>query len=280
MSLLSGLLFLEYYSFKANADKLLQLKEDYQNYVQALKEMLDELEQQKSSEVQKKKIDNLISFPDGANIISSDAYYQGDFSAVNRDETYLRDVAFAYAEEHGMLPALVSLYDQAESFLDKEKKASHKKPKKRVTKKRVVKVNALHVPDFPVRWPVDKSKFWISSLFGPRKKKDGSWGFHYGLDMAALKGTPVYSLASGIVDEVSYSPKGYGKSIVIAHSKKYRTRYAHLNEILVKKGQRIWLGQLIGKVGDTGAVRGKNASHLHLEVSVFGKRINPLYILS
>lgn len=128
--------------------------------------------------------------------------------------------------------------------------------------------------------PVDEGKFWLSSYFGPRKKPNGQSSFHKGIDMAALKGTPVKAAANGVV-ELAYEDKGYGKTIVIEHEKKHKTRYAHLDKILVTKGQRVTQGQLIGLVGSTGNVRtvGKDPSHLHFEVYVGHERVNPLQYL-
>ena len=62
---------------------------------------------------------------------------------------------------------------------------------------------------------------------------------------------------------------------------KYRTRYAHLDKILVKVGKKVSQNQCIGKVGDTGFIRkkGRDGSHLHFEVLAFGKQMNPLYVL-
>ena len=101
--------------------------------------------------------------------------------------------------------------------------------------------------------------------------------------MAAPKGTPVVAAASGTVIEAKYSP-GYGNFIVIKHPGGYKTRYAHLSRILSKIGQRVRVGQLIGKVGATGKVTknksSKSASHLHFEVYVNGKRENPFRYLA
>ena len=128
-------------------------------------------------------------------------------------------------------------------------------------------------------WPIERSKFWLSSLFGPRKKPKG---FHNGIDMAALKRTPVKAAATGVVDQVYEDPVGYGKTIVIKHDNTYKTRYAHLDSMLVNVGQPVQAGMLIGRVGDTGNVhkQGRDASHLHFEVYELGKRVNPLYFLS
>lgn len=70
-------------------------------------------------------------------------------------------------------------------------------------------------------WPIAKNKFWLSSLFGPRKKADGSWGFHYAIDLAAVKGTPVKAALSGLVIEAGYSKKGYGRTIVLKHKNRF-----------------------------------------------------------
>lgn len=133
-------------------------------------------------------------------------------------------------------------------------------------------------------WPIARSNFWLSSRFGPRRKEDGSWGFHYAIDLAAPKGTLVTSAGDGKVIEAGYSPKGYGKTVLINHNGTgYQTRYAHLQKIVVKVGQIVAMGECIGYVGDTGYVRGenggRNASHLHLEVRYKGKYIDPLMVL-
>jgi murein DD-endopeptidase MepM/ murein hydrolase activator NlpD len=106
-------------------------------------------------------------------------------------------------------------------------------------------------------------------------------GFHYGIDMAALKGTSVMAAAPGTVVEARYDA-GYGNTIVLAHNGKYKTRYAHLDSIFVKVGQRVQRGSLIGTVGNTGYVRsafGKDPSHLHFELYMFGKKVNPMHFL-
>ncbi len=131
-------------------------------------------------------------------------------------------------------------------------------------------------------WPVDPTTFWISSYFGPRTIK-GCKGFHQGIDMAASHGTPVVAAANGYVKEAQYAP-GYGNYILLVHPGSYKTRYAHLSRIRVKKGQRVRAGQLIGNVGATGKVTkskwGTSADHLHFEVYSKGKRVNPFSFLA
>jgi len=131
-------------------------------------------------------------------------------------------------------------------------------------------------------WPVEPSAFWVSSLFGPRKL-GGRRGFHAGVDLAAPRGTPVYAAASGIVTEAAYSG-GYGNYIMVAHNRKYKTRYAHLDKIHVYVGDTVSTGDCIGCVGATGYVRksrrGGSAAHLHFEVYMKGKPVNPFYFLA
>jgi len=131
-------------------------------------------------------------------------------------------------------------------------------------------------------WPIKPEKCWISSTFGPRKKPNGLSSFHHGVDMAAFTGTPVKASAAGVIKEAYFSTNGYGKTILINHKNEHKTRYAHLDKILVCVGQKVSRGELIGKVGKTGNVRsrtGNDPSHLHFEIHTRNKRINPLDIL-
>ncbi len=126
-------------------------------------------------------------------------------------------------------------------------------------------------------WPLEQSKFRISSPYGYRRNPNGTAGFHKGIDMAATKGTPVFAVADAIVlDARPY--KGYGNMILLGHRHKLFTRYAHLKSIKVKSGQIVRKGSVIGEVGNTGHVRhrpGHDGSHLHWETYIKGKRVNP-----
>ena len=132
------------------------------------------------------------------------------------------------------------------------------------------------------RWPVHPKNFWLSSYYGPRTLH-GRKGFHKGVDLAARTGTPVIAAAAGTIIEAKYAP-GYGNYVMIDHKNGYKTRYAHLSRIIAKVGQRVSLGQLIGKVGATGKVTknksSKSASHLHFEVYRNGKHVNPFKYLA
>lgn len=128
-------------------------------------------------------------------------------------------------------------------------------------------------------WPVAKDSFWISSFYGPRKL-GRSVRMHTGIDLAALKGTPIKAASGGKIVKACYE-FGYGNTVIIEHNRKYKTRYAHMNEIQVKVGQVVAKGHKIGTVGDTGFVQseGSNASHLHFEVYAFNKHVNPIKYL-
>lgn len=95
--------------------------------------------------------------------------------------------------------------------------------------------------------------------------------FHYGQDISALRGTPVYSAADGKVEYASYKGS-YGKSIKINHGRGYQSIYAHLNRMHVRNGQTVKRGDMIGEVGSTGR---STAPHLHYEVHYYGTPQNP-----
>lgn len=97
---------------------------------------------------------------------------------------------------------------------------------------------------------------------------------HHGIDFAAPIGTPIYATADGTIDNVEMSFTGYGKKVEIDHGFGYRTRYAHMHMFVVKNGQGVKRGDLIGYVGDTGL---STAPHLHYEVFINGAQVNPIH---
>ena len=112
----------------------------------------------------------------------------------------------------------------------------------------------------------------ITSLFGKRKDPvNHKKAFHTGIDFRGRRGDKVYATADGIVRK-AFRNGGYGKYILIDHGNGYTTAFAHLQTILVKRGERVTRGQLIGLVGNTGRSTG---SHLHYEVCLHRKPINP-----
>lgn len=124
-----------------------------------------------------------------------------------------------------------------------------------------------------LRYPLEKQAR-ISSIFNPRRfhpvtKKIAP---HNGVDFAVSKGTPVLSVGDGEVVIAKYSGSA-GNFIAIRHGRQYTTRYMHLDQILVKAGQQVKKGDKIGLSGNTGRSTGP---HLHFELHIDGKPVNPL----
>lgn len=273
---------MQYYQVRKQAEKVIALKQEYKGYIFAVKKAVQAYQKAKELEQQvvesKKKMIN-------------DA--EDQFIRVNREPRHLQQSSLNFIKKNGhdavlrrmSADALVDYHEQLERkhrIGKNSVKKTYALRKQVARKKAIVPMRSKHVStiaDISLQWPIERSKFWLSSFFGPRKNPNGSWGFHHGIDMAAIKGTPVYAACSGVVTQAG-RVKGFGKTVEIAHTVKYKTRYAHLSEIVVHHGQKVQQGQLIGRVGDTGFVRsvhGKDPSHLHFEVLVFGKRRNPMY---
>jgi len=96
---------------------------------------------------------------------------------------------------------------------------------------------------------------------------------HQGTDFSAPQGTPVYATGDAVVDRVTQSFNGLGWHIVLKHGDHYTTVYGHLSQFNVRKGQPVKRGDLIGFVGNTGK---STAPHLHYEVHINGKAVNPV----
>lgn len=117
----------------------------------------------------------------------------------------------------------------------------------------------------------------INSDFGYRKDPFKSRaGFHSGIDIDANYGQAVVATADGVVTKASWH-SSYGKTIIIKHEDKYETLFGHLSTIGVKEGDKIKVGDVIGKAGSSGRSTG---THLHYEVIKEGKRVNPKNFLS
>ena len=118
-----------------------------------------------------------------------------------------------------------------------------------------------------------KSAYRFTSSFGYRRDpKTGGRRMHNGVDFAAGKGTDIFAPADGVVTYAGWQ-SGYGNYIKIKHEFGLETRYGHLSRIRVKKGQRVSRGQQIGDMGNTGRSTG---THLHYEVRVNDKPVNPM----
>jgi murein DD-endopeptidase MepM/ murein hydrolase activator NlpD len=95
---------------------------------------------------------------------------------------------------------------------------------------------------------------------------------HYGVDLGAPTGTPIRAVADGVV-VVSGRHGGHGNYVEVKHSGPYGTSYSHLSAILVRKGQKVKQGDVIGRVGSTGLSTGP---HLHYQMTINGKYVDPM----
>ncbi|TCS64209.1 M23 family metallopeptidase [Varunaivibrio sulfuroxidans] len=115
--------------------------------------------------------------------------------------------------------------------------------------------------------------YTITSRFGPRRDPvNHRLSMHYGLDMGAYRRTPVYVMAPGVVVYAGWRGN-FGNMVEVDHGDGIRTRYGHLNKILVKKGAKVSYKEKIGLVGSTGRSTGP---HLHYEVLYKNKSMDPL----
>lgn len=141
------------------------------------------------------------------------------------------------------------------------------------SKRRVKAVGVNKNDAVKFHWPIAGK---ITSNFGWRRNPFGRGrSFHAGLDLGAPRGRDVVAACSG---RVVYSGwmGGYGRAVVIRHDSIYSTLYGHCSSLMVTKGAYVETGQLIARVGSTGRATG---NHLHFEIRLNGKPVNPLKFL-
>ncbi len=128
----------------------------------------------------------------------------------------------------------------------------------------------------PAVWPIDRTALKYIGSFGmrfhPIYKR---WLMHKGVDLTCDKGSFVYATGDAVVQssQLGMRSSGYGQMLMLRHEFGYQTRYAHLSKRLVSVGDTVRRGDIIGLVGSTG---GSTGPHLHYEVIVKGKVVNPL----
>ena len=128
---------------------------------------------------------------------------------------------------------------------------------------------AIAVPsDKPVKTAAFTSGYGVRS--DPFR---GGSAMHAGIDLAGPHGTPIYATADGTVTNAGWNSGGYGNLIKLDHGRGIETRYGHLAQMLVRSGQQVKRGQLIGRMGSTGRSTG---NHLHYEVRIDGRAVNPI----
>ena len=124
-----------------------------------------------------------------------------------------------------------------------------------------------------MRTPINGAR--LSSGFGMRRHPvKGFSAMHKGVDFGAPSGTPIFAAGDGILEKVGWI-NGYGRYILIRHNSKYKTAYAHLKGWTrnIRRGARVSQGQVIGYVGSSGRSTGP---HLHYEIIINGRQVNPL----
>ncbi len=125
----------------------------------------------------------------------------------------------------------------------------------------------------PSSVPLFREHYVLSSPYGQRyhpvhrvTKK------HFGVDLAASKGTPIYATAAGRITRIENARHGHGLHVVIAHAHGFETLYGHMESVAVSEGEAIGPHDFIGTVGSTGISTGP---HLHYEIIKNGRRIDP-----
>jgi murein DD-endopeptidase MepM/ murein hydrolase activator NlpD len=125
----------------------------------------------------------------------------------------------------------------------------------------------------PSIWPAHG---WLSSSVGRRTDPiTGGDDFHHGLDISADAGSPIYATADGTVT-MARREGAYGNLVTIDHGYGLETRYGHMSKFEVTTGAKVKRGDVVGRVGSTGRATGP---HLHYEVRVNGRLLNPLQLL-
>jgi len=123
--------------------------------------------------------------------------------------------------------------------------------------------------DKPIRADVT-----FTSGFGVRSDPfHAGAAMHPGIDLSGSYGTPIYATADGTVLRAGWNSGGYGNLVEIDHGRGITTRYGHMSAILVSAGDHITRGQQIGRMGSTGRSTG---NHLHYEVRIDGRAVNPI----
>ena len=186
------------------------------------------------------------------------------FSSKRPNDNVLRSAAGHKLEQaRGFILRLDNIYHFLSRFESQILSNRKDEPIRALSKlDKILEFVPIMSPEYPCR---------LSSKYGMRKHPvKGQSKFHCGLDLITNCSGPVYAAASGVVEKVYYSAT-YGNLVEINHLR-FKTRYAHLKTSLVHKGQAVIRGQQIGLQGKTGCVTGE---HLHFEVWLHGKHVNP-----
>ena len=135
-------------------------------------------------------------------------------------------------------------------------------------------VPAPEVPESDTDWITPVPYYTLTSPFGMRLHPIlGYYRMHSGVDLACAEGTPIYASRGGLVEVAGYQADGAGNYIQLNHGDGFRSIYMHMTNYIVKQGDYVAPGQIIGYVGNTGLSKG---FHLHFGISYQGTYVNPM----
>jgi len=141
----------------------------------------------------------------------------------------------------------------------------------------VVALQRQLLDNIPNKWPVIAGRGRVTLEFGPAIHPiTDQWYLHKGFDIADTPGVPIVASASGKVVMVEYDKFNYGWNVIIQHKYGFKTRYAHMREVVVKEGQMVHSGQQLGTLGASGIVTGP---HLHFEIMLGNDVLDPAAFL-
>ncbi len=192
--------------------------------------------------------------------------YDADIIYVDNDSWYTTQTQILQQPSAGFRKIVADV-----SYLN-DKEVGREILKEEVVKEAVPKIveRGTKIPPTYVK-PISGGR--LSSSFGRRKApKKGASTYHKGVDWATPTGTAVYASCGGTVAKAGWG-SGYGYVVYINHEDGRQTRYGHLSKVLVKAGQTVKQGDKIALSGNTGVSTGP---HLHFEILIGGKQVNPL----
>jgi murein DD-endopeptidase MepM/ murein hydrolase activator NlpD len=143
---------------------------------------------------------------------------------------------------------------------------------------KIIKKQKEFISSIPSIWPVifqDNHRVGnITQMYGWGKNPIlGYERVHTGVDIAWSYGTPIVATANGEITNVDYNPNGLGNNVAIQHSYGFLTKYGHMSKVIVKKGQKVIKGQVIGYMGSTGL---SNGDHVHYEIWIGNQVVDPM----
>jgi len=196
--------------------------------------------------------------------------YDADVIYVDNNDWYTTQTKVLQQPSAGFRKVVVNV-----SYLN-DKEVSREILKEEVVTEAVPKIveRGTRIPPTYVK-PISGGR--LSSSFGKRTApKKGASTYHKGVDWAVPTGTAVYASCGGTVARAGWG-SGYGYVVYITHEDGRQTRYAHLSKVLVKAGQTVKQGEKIALSGNTGVSTGP---HLHFELLIGGKQVNPIKYLN